>query len=48
MPTVSPVVHAEDKRLVARLLAGDEAAFKQFFADHYRAALSLRAGSHRP
>ena len=35
MPTVSPVVHAEDKRLVARLLAGDEAAFRQFFADHY-------------
>jgi RNA polymerase sigma-70 factor (ECF subfamily) len=35
MPTVSPVVHAEDKRLVARLLAGEEAAFTQFFADHY-------------
>ena len=35
MPTASPVVYAEDKRLVARLLAGDEAAFKQFFADHY-------------
>jgi RNA polymerase sigma-70 factor (ECF subfamily) len=35
MPTVSPVVYAEDKRLVAGLLAGDEAAFKQFFADHY-------------
>jgi RNA polymerase sigma-70 factor (ECF subfamily) len=36
MPTVSPVVYAEDKRLAARLLAGDEAAFRQFFADHYR------------
>lgn len=35
MPTASPVVYAEDKRLVARLLAGEEAAFKQFFADHY-------------
>lgn len=35
MPTVSPVVYAEDKRLVTRLLAGDEAAFRQFFADHY-------------
>jgi RNA polymerase sigma-70 factor (ECF subfamily) len=35
MPTVSPVVYAEDKRLVARLLDGDEAAFKQFFVDHY-------------
>jgi RNA polymerase sigma-70 factor (ECF subfamily) len=35
MPTVSPVVHAEDKRLAARLLAGEEAAFRQFFADHY-------------
>jgi RNA polymerase sigma-70 factor (ECF subfamily) len=35
MPTVSLVVYAEDRRLVARLLAGDEAAFKQFFADHY-------------
>jgi RNA polymerase sigma-70 factor (ECF subfamily) len=35
MPTVSPVVYAEDKRLVARLLAGEEAAFRQFFADHY-------------
>jgi RNA polymerase sigma-70 factor, ECF subfamily len=35
MPTASPVVYAEDKRLVARLLSGDEAAFKQFFADHY-------------
>jgi RNA polymerase sigma-70 factor (ECF subfamily) len=29
------VVYAEDKRLVARLLDGDEAAFKQFFVDHY-------------
>ena len=36
MPTISPVVYAEDKRLVARLLAGEEAAFKQFFADHYQ------------
>src|SRR5687767_3521926 len=36
MPTDSPVVYAEDKRLVARLLAGDESAFNQFFADHYR------------
>ena len=35
MPTVSPVVYAEDKHLVVRLLAGDEAAFKQFFRDHY-------------
>ena len=35
MPTVSPVVHAEDKRLIARLLAGEEAAFRQFFTDHY-------------
>jgi len=35
MPTVSPVVYAEDKRLVARLLQGEEAAFRQFFADHY-------------
>ena len=32
----SPVVHAEDKRLVTRLLAGDEAAFRRFFSDHYR------------
>jgi RNA polymerase sigma-70 factor (ECF subfamily) len=36
MPTVSPVVYAEDKRLVARLLAGEEAAFKQFCTDHYQ------------
>jgi RNA polymerase sigma-70 factor (ECF subfamily) len=36
MPNASPVVYAEDKRLVARLLAGDEAAFRQFFTDHYR------------
>jgi RNA polymerase sigma-70 factor (ECF subfamily) len=35
MPTVSPVVYADDKRLVARLLAGEEAAFRQFFADYY-------------
>jgi RNA polymerase sigma-70 factor (ECF subfamily) len=35
MPTDSPVVYAEDQRLVARLLAGDERAFRQFFADHY-------------
>jgi RNA polymerase sigma-70 factor, ECF subfamily len=35
MPTDSSVVHVEDKRLVARLLAGDERAFRQFFADHY-------------
>ena len=35
MPTVSPVVYLEDKRLVARLLEGDEAAFTQFFSDHY-------------
>ena len=35
MPTDSPVVHAEDKRLVALLLAGDERAFRQFFSDHY-------------
>jgi RNA polymerase sigma-70 factor, ECF subfamily len=35
MPTVSPFVHAEDKRLVACLLAGEEAAFRQFFSDHY-------------
>jgi RNA polymerase sigma-70 factor (ECF subfamily) len=35
MPTVSPIVYAEDRRLVARLLDGDEAAFRQFFADHY-------------
>lgn len=35
MPTDSPVVYVEDKRLVARLLAGDEHAFRQFFADHY-------------
>jgi RNA polymerase sigma-70 factor (ECF subfamily) len=36
MMSDSPVVHAEDKRLVTRLLAGDEAAFRRFFADHYR------------
>jgi RNA polymerase sigma-70 factor, ECF subfamily len=36
MPTGSPVVYAEDKRLVVRLLAGDEEAFKQFFSDHYQ------------
>jgi RNA polymerase sigma-70 factor (ECF subfamily) len=30
------VIHAEDKRLVARLLAGDEPAFRRFFDDHYR------------
>jgi len=32
----SPVVYAEDKRLATRLLAGDEAAFRRFFSDHYR------------
>ncbi len=36
MMSDSPVVHAEDKRLVTRLLAGDEAAFRRFFSDHYR------------
>jgi RNA polymerase sigma-70 factor, ECF subfamily len=35
MPTDSPVIHVEDKRLVALLLAGDERAFRQFFSDHY-------------
>jgi RNA polymerase sigma-70 factor (ECF subfamily) len=36
MPTDSPVVYAEDKVLVARLLMGEEPAFSQFFADHYQ------------
>jgi RNA polymerase sigma-70 factor, ECF subfamily len=36
MADVSPITYVEDRRLVARLLAGDETAFKQFFSDHYR------------
>ena len=34
MAHVSPINYVEDRRLVARLLAGDETAFKQFFTDH--------------
>jgi RNA polymerase sigma-70 factor (ECF subfamily) len=36
MANVSPIAYPEDQRLVARLLAGDEPAFKQFFSDHYQ------------
>lgn len=36
MAKVSHITYIEDQRLVARLLAGDETAFKQFFTDHYR------------
>lgn len=42
------VIYAEDRRLARRVLAGDEAAFRQFFDDHYgrlyRFALARLAG----
>jgi len=43
------LLYAEDKRLVRRLLAGDERAFETFFADHfsmlYRLALTRLGGN---
>ena len=44
MPTVSPVVYVEDKRLVARLLAGDEARVHAVLRRPLPSALPLRAG----
>lgn len=36
MTTETPqVIHAEDRRLVRRMLAGDEQAFRRFFDDYY-------------
>lgn len=44
----SDIVYAEDRQLARRLLAGDEAAFRQFFDEHYsrlyRFALSRLGG----
>ncbi|NNE60826.1 MAG: RNA polymerase sigma factor [Woeseia sp.] len=44
----SEVVYAEDRQMAQRLLAGDEAAFRQFFDEHYgrlyRFALSRLGG----
>lgn len=44
----SDIVYAEDRQLARRVLAGDEAAFRQFFDEHYsrlyRFALSRLGG----
>ena len=48
MPTDSPVVHAEDKRLVARLLAGDERRSGSSSRDHYRRLYRFALRSHGP
>jgi RNA polymerase sigma-70 factor, ECF subfamily len=49
----APVIYADDKRQVERLLAGDESAFRRFFDDHYArlhrfalARLSRVGGDH--